>query len=89
MPAEVAKTVLSYLDINSLCAASKCCRKWRDLTNNDLLWLVLHTIVQYCSLINQTVLYSELWEKVWFMRLILIYGLTKQVLILQVHALPT
>lgn len=62
MPAELAQTILSYLDINSLCAASKCCRKWRDLTNNDSLWLVLHTVVQY-----SIVLHPELWKKIWFM----------------------
>lgn len=41
VPAELAEKVLSYLDINSLCAATLCCRKWRDLTNNDCLWSVI------------------------------------------------
>ena len=44
MPAEIAEKVLSFLDINSLCAASQCCRKWKDLADNDSLWSVVATL---------------------------------------------
>ena len=38
MPIELAEKVLSYLDVNSLCAAAQCCQKWRDLANRDTIW---------------------------------------------------
>lgn len=38
IPAELAHKVLSFLDVVSLCAASQCCHRWRELANSNSLW---------------------------------------------------
>lgn len=40
LPVELADKVLSYLDVASICAAARCCRKWRDIANKDTIWSV-------------------------------------------------
>ena len=38
LPGELAEKIFTYLDPPSLCTAAHCCRRWREMTNNDTLW---------------------------------------------------
>ena len=51
LPEELAEVVLSNLDASALCAAAQCCKRWRELANNDTLWLEIWPWLtnKYCN----------------------------------------
>ena len=40
LPIEISKMIFSYLSAPSLCLAAACCRKWREIADDDSLWCV-------------------------------------------------
>lgn len=50
LPLEIAKIIFSYLDAQSLCIASECCWRWREIANTDSLWQRLCLLKDYTRL---------------------------------------